>query len=297
MTREADAFARWLDVAVRGLPDAAAARARAEFTAHFEDFAAEQVGEGASPEEAEQAALAALGAPNACARGLLDAHLGQRHYRIGALLSIWIIAVIFVVPLLHPMLGMAALSMAERLFFTAAQIALFVPTALALRAFTRLLEWRFGTAELSGSYRLIVVSLFTYLFLDTLTLFLFGYAAQYGNGRSPFAVTTLLEFMITAAAMLAYLVTGFGMLRLTLDLWRIKVSLYGLRLLIMALINLLGFFLIGTGLAIILSNRTVEYVFVAFGNLTHLLLWPVLILLFFRATFQGGGQTVPTRLA
>lgn len=76
---------RWLDQATRGVPRRRVDSIRAELTAHFEDTTADLLEQGIPPATAQQRALAALGDPQAVARGFNGVHHSPHHYLVAAL--------------------------------------------------------------------------------------------------------------------------------------------------------------------------------------------------------------------
>src|SRR5690349_20478008 len=77
-------FERWLKRATKRLPSETAEIVREELTAHFEDAVADYLAEGKTPQEAQQAALLALGDEGEISDGFQQTHFAGRRYLIAA---------------------------------------------------------------------------------------------------------------------------------------------------------------------------------------------------------------------
>lgn len=86
----------WLDAATAGLPVSASDKFRAEIADHFAESIGTHVGAGLSADDAERAALAALGDPQAVGRRLRDGHFSRREYMRGgaAVLAMLLISLV-----------------------------------------------------------------------------------------------------------------------------------------------------------------------------------------------------------
>ena len=84
-THPSPRLAKWLEIALDGLPHDAIRTSAAEFDAHFADAVAEAIAGGQSQNEAEKAALNDLGSAHQVNRALRDAHLGRRFYLVAAI--------------------------------------------------------------------------------------------------------------------------------------------------------------------------------------------------------------------
>src|SRR5689334_11392718 len=77
-------FERWLKRATKRLPADTAAIVREELTAHFEDALEDYLAAGRTPQEAQQAALLALGDGAEVAEGFQQTHFSGRRYLLAA---------------------------------------------------------------------------------------------------------------------------------------------------------------------------------------------------------------------
>jgi hypothetical protein len=111
------ALDQWLDRATRGVSPRWAASIRAELTAHFEDTTADLLRQGVPSGVARQQALAALGDPQAVARGFKDVHHDRRHYLMAALACVLLLVENFDLPQQFLMPDWADGSAPSRIFY------------------------------------------------------------------------------------------------------------------------------------------------------------------------------------
>jgi hypothetical protein len=273
----------WLKTATHGLPSREAAITEMEIKSHYEDACDDYRAQGESAEEAHRQAMIDLGAADTTSAGLRDTHVGSRRYILAAALSLVVVAVLLSFPRLHTMIGFSPLSTSEILFYALFTAMMYIPTIIVVSILKNLLEWRFRVSRLRLPYMLLTGGLLTYLTLDDLTLFVYRYAVGYGNGHSPLVTGTLIETIVALAVYLAQIATAAGVILFVGRVWPYRDRMYGLGTLITLLMTILALSVAGAATALVFRFHTAEMLLVLLGNLTHMLLWPIFTLLFYRA--------------
>ncbi len=281
-THPSPMLANWREIALDGLPHDVNRTSAAEFDAHFADGVAERIAEGQALLEAQKATLDALGSASQVNRALRDAHLGRWSYRLAALLSMFNIIALMIVPMLHDALLPTFTHATKTAFLIAANVALFIPTIIVLNIYRRLLEWRFGVAGLHGLVRVISASLLLYLMADMVGMALYDASIAYFNPPILSAETPLPQWILSIVAAAVLIVCGLVLLVLAARLLKEGVNAAGLSQFAAVLIGVLGVALSGVGVSLIIGFQGALLPLMALDMLAHFLVWPVLTLLFYR---------------
>jgi hypothetical protein len=288
-------LAQWLRAATHGLPAHEATITEMELKSHYEDACDDYQAQGKSVEEAHRQAMIDLGAPDTTSAGLRDVHVGTRRYSLAAALSLVIVAVLLGFPRLHMMIGFSPLSTSEILFYVLFTAMMYIPSITVVSILKNLLEWRFQVSGLRLPFLVLTGGLLIYVTLDDLTLFVYRYSVGYGNGQSPFITGTFIETIVASVVYLAQIATAAGVILFVRRLWPYRDRMYGLGTLITLLMTLLALSVAGTATALVFRFHTAEMLLMLLENLTHMLLWPIFTLIFYRAISRGA--ELPRRFA
>lgn len=275
---------RWLQNATAGLPLDVSAVVQAEFIAHIEDAMEEYMDQGMSESEAQRRALHDLGAAEAVAQGMNDVHRGRRTYLSGFWASLSVLVALFGTPALYQVLGLSAADLAAELLFATGQLLLLSLTLVALMAFRCLLTWHAGLPVSARLIQIIggglVVSVVTGVVL-MLRTGLEGEVQAIGDADGAFE--TLLVVLVQAGQIAG----GSALVLLAARMIRHGDSLYGLGKPLALTVLLLGGGLAITGLLWDIGLDVPGDITYMLVMLAHVLLWPVMTLVFFRALYRS----------
>jgi hypothetical protein len=273
---------RWLETATAGLPTAAAALTRAEIEAHYEDALADYLEQGLPQAEAHARTMADLGAADVTADGLCDVHRGRRHYAIATLLSLLTFFVIFVIPAQFFHAGYGE----DSLPILAAYIMRGGLMIYVMLVFRWLLSWRFRIPAAIPPLNLLMAGLALETIGMVLAILITGTSNYADISRPLYQSETLIQLVLLVITQAGRVAASLGALRIGYLLARSESHLYGLRLPMAVLTTAMG---LGLALAIGLPYFTMEggLLITAFLLITHVLVWPALTLLFFRAAYRS----------
>jgi hypothetical protein len=274
-----------------------AAFTQEELAAHYQDAVEAYLETGLAPAEAHRQALADLGEANLTSNGLKDAHLGHKRYIWATVASMINLAALLLLPFLYMMLGFKEDGTGAVILFIAADLILLGATVFVLLAMKQMLAWRFGLPQLGRAIWLAVGGLTVQVGADVASLLLFGYSHNIGpSGTDPlFSAVSGLDVALKLISLAGFLAIGLGLLQLARHLFRMEDNLYGLRKPVAILMGIMGFFFATAWIWLNLPLGGIAMLAGLIVQLAHLLLWPLLILLFFRAVYRP--PRYPTPLA
>jgi hypothetical protein len=170
-------------------------------------------------------------------------------------------------------------------------------TVYVLLAFKRLLRWRFGATGLDTLFTLTAGALIVQLGADVTSQMVYSTSANLTphNFHSVLDARTWLEALIGLVTLGSFLVAGSGLIGIGVRLLKLKVSLYGLGILLAALVIVLGLSLASGVILLQLRSWPIFALVALIVVLVHMLIWPTMILLFFRAVYRSPMR--PARLA
>ncbi|MEJ2750681.1 MAG: permease prefix domain 1-containing protein [Anaerolineae bacterium] len=163
----------WLSHVTRSLPENAAQTITAEITNHFLDAVDDYMAEGLPKEAAQTRALADLGTAETINRGLKDVYHGQRLYKIGAVASMSILAILIFIPGLVYNLW-AGNTLAIQISNIIVGFVLACLTAYVLDTLRRLLIWRFGMLAIDRTFKVAIACYLLGLVADIISLAIYN---------------------------------------------------------------------------------------------------------------------------
>lgn len=283
---------QWLAVATEKLPAAITQLVTTECTDHFLDAVEDYQADGLSQTAAQIQALADLGTPEAIGRSLKDVHLGKPHYKTAALASLLILVVMMGIPML-----VYSLFAEEPRVVQMSQVAMGVLvaclTVYVLNTLRRLLLWRF---ELPGTNKPLKVAIGSYLLwltADTLSLLVYNAPLYVGSLRPLVTAVSTFDRGLIIAAWIGQVGIGLTGLLLAWSLWRAQDSLYGIGKLLAGCLVVMALPIGLAGLAANSDAETAVFVLSLLATLGHITIWPMLTLLFARATFRPPNEHPP----
>lgn len=273
---------RWLATATAGLPAEVAILTREELAAHYEDALDDYLDQGMTRADAHTRVMTDLGAAAHTAQGLSDVHRGQRHYVFAAIASLLAFCIIFVLPA-----GLYAAGVGER---SLPMLALYVarPALMIYTMFIQkwLIGWRFHLPQVAHPINLLIIGLVLESIGMIVSVFIAGSADYADISRSLMQSQTLFQAGLLVVTQAGRMAASIGALWLGYLLARTDGWLYGLRLPLAVLTMAMG---AGIGLACIVpyfSSAGSVWV-MAMVLIAHVLVWPLLTLLFFRAAYRS----------
>jgi hypothetical protein len=280
---------RWLATATRGLPADTATIIRDEIGAHYDDALSEYIAQGLIQSEAHMKAMTDLGTAEATAQGFSDVHRGQWHYMLAAVASALIMLTMLGITPLYYALGLTEGTTVCNLVFSLIDTIDTGLTVYVLLAFMRLLRWRLGVTGFDRLFRLTMGALIFQLGADVTYQMAYSYSMNIAPDNMPslLAATTWLEVAIRLVSLVSFLTAGTGLIGIGVRLLRLKVSLYGLGKPLAVLVIILGFGLASGTLLVHLHVWPLSALVGLIVSLVHTLIWPTMILIFFRAVFRN----------
>jgi hypothetical protein len=274
-----------------------AAFTREELAAHYQDAVEAYIEAGLAPAEAHERALADLGGANLTSNGLKDAHLGHKRYIWAIIASMVNLAALLLLPIFYVMFGFKEDSTGAIILFVVADLILLGATVFVLLAMKQVLAWRFGLPHLGRAIWLAVGGLAVQIGADVTSLLFFGYSHNISasNTDSIFSAVSTLDLALKLISLGGFLVLGLGLLQVAFHLFRMADNLYGLARPLAVLMLILGFFFATAWIWLNLPAGALALLAGVIVQLAHLLLWPLLILLFFRVVYRP--PRYPTRFA
>lgn len=276
--------ALWLDQACAGLPRSVQEASKRELNAHLADATDEYLAGGLDEAEAQRRALADLGPAATVAEGFKDAHLGRQRYRLAAAASAFILFTHLLAPLLYQ-LAYPYLTIA---FPVAYNLALMLPLIYVLIVLKQMLNWRFHLQGLDTPLRLAVAGLIMQFTADILMLLLYGFSMNTGIARVPgiFEAGPWHQVLVILLSMAGFALLGVGMVWISLRLARWDGRLFGLKKPLLAFTMVMGLSMATSGLWMTIGLERVLDFAGLIVLISHIFLWPLLTLLFFRAAYR-----------
>lgn len=282
----------WLSHITKGLPDDAVQTVTAEISNHFLEAVDDYMADGLSKEAAQTRALADLGAAETISRGLKDVYHGQHLYKISAVASMSILAILMFVPgLIYTV--WAGNSLAIQIGNIVIGFVLAGLTAYVLGTLRRLLVWRFGMQSLNRAFKTAIAAYLLWLAADIVSLAIYNAPLYIGSLRALSEAVTGLDKALIALAWMGQIGLGINGLSISWALWQAQDDLYRIgKILSVCLaamavpIGLSGFVVnLGWGTAV-----EILYLLVVMG---HIFVWPVITMLFIRAIFRPPAMRPP----
>jgi hypothetical protein len=287
----------WLDTATRGLPPTAASIAKNELLAHYQDAAADYGAAGRPESEAHRLALADLGQAEIAANGFKDAHLGHRRYLLATAAAMGNLLALLVFPMVYIGLNLGHRPQTGLAIFAAADFTLWGFTLIVFLVLGQLLRWRFGLTRLNGPIRLSLAGLTIQIAADVTSLLRYGYSHNISFEATPglFDMPPGPETIIKLVSFAGFLLIGIGLLQAAPHIYKLGGILYGLGKPVAILLIILGVSFATAWLWLNIPNKLPALLVGLAVQVSHLLLWPLLTLLFFRAVYRPPSR--PARLA
>lgn len=267
-------FERWLKRATKRLPTETAVIVREELTAHYEDAVADYLAEGKTQQEAQRAALLALGDEGEVSEGFQQTHFAGRRYLMAAAVGMTYPAVYL-------------LSIPFNQYFAGVMVfnpAIFLPLIYVVYGFKTLLAHRPHGTNLTpyenivhtGIVAMCVPRLFAWLIYHQ-PMIAEAYAKTFGEAHSTG------EFLLNAIAVFGLFLTSIGCVMLGERALHLPESLFGLLKpaggLVMFCGGCLALYCLGTLTGSIPVREMSEMIAVVTGMIA-VVLWAVI---FFRA--------------
>ncbi len=285
----------WLSHVTKSLPENAAQTITAEITNHFLDAVDDYMAEGLPKEAAQTRALADLGTAETINRGLKDVYHGQRLYKIGAVASMSILAILIFIPGLVYNLW-AGNTLAIQIGNIIVGFVLACLTAYVLDTLRRLLIWRFGMLALNRTFKVAIASYLLWLAADIVSLTAYNAPLYIGSLRALSEAVTEFDTVLIIAAWIGQIGLGINGFLISWSLWQAEDKLYGIGKLLAVCLAVMAVPIGLSGFAVNLGWTTaVEflYLLVVMG---HIFVWPVITMLFIRTIFRPPTMH-PTQLA
>lgn len=275
----------WLSHVTKGLPDDAAQTIKAEISAHFLDAVDDYMAEGLEKEVAQKQALIDLGAAETISRGLKDVYHGHRLYKIGAVASMSILAILIFLPGIIYSLW-AANRLAVQISNIFVGLVLAGLTAYVLDALRRLLIWRFGMVALNQAFKVAIASYLLWLAADIVSLAIYNAPLYIGSLRALSEAVTDFDKVLIVVAWIGQIGLSINGLSISWTLWRAPDGLYSLGKILAVCLTVMAVPIGLSGFAVNLGWETAVsalYLLVVTG---HIVVWPVITTLFIRAIFR-----------
>jgi hypothetical protein len=278
-------FQQWLSTATESLPTHIIQIVSSEFENHYLDAIGDLLEEGLSQEAVQIQALASLGQAKTVSRCLKDVHLGQRHYKAAAVASMLILVVLLFFPLfidtflsIHPV--------AEQVGHILTGLLLAALTAYVLNTVRRLLIWRFALQKLDRLFKIAIAGYLLWLAADILSLILYNAPLYIGSLRALHEAVNAFDKILIAAAWVGQVGLGATGMMIATSLWQSQDGLYHIG---KPLAICLGLMAVPIGLAALATNlglAVLVSILTMFVTMGHILIWPVISMLFVRAIFR-----------
>lgn len=280
-------FEQWVAQATAGLPEAVASEVVEELADHYQATVDELLAAGTAPQQASRHALSRLGSASLAADGLKDVYCGHRHYQVATLVAIATLIFYFTFPAIYAAVGGPA-GMSEKLAMALYVSLLAAPTLYVLTTLRKLFVWRFQLRDLDGYLKLAWVAFAMTVASDVIGLLAYGYSLNIGLGQPPTLSQAQwpAQFVVLVTTMVGYALLGFALSIIGWRLARWHGRLYGLRRLLAVDMFLMGPAMMTVPLWLAADVSLIQSMAFVLATAGQLFMWPLLILLFFRATFR-----------
>ena len=291
-TESAAPFRQWLSTVTDSLPTNVVQIVAAEFENHYLDTVEALLDEGFSEKEAHKQSLANLGEAATISRGLKDVHLGHRHYKTAALASLLILVVLLFFPAFIDSF-LAASSIATQVGQICTGLLLAGLTAYVLNTVRRLLIWRFALQKLDKLFKIIIIGYLVWLAADIVSLALYNAPLYIGSLRALREAINSFDTGLIAAAWLGQIGLGAAGMALAASLWSAKDNLYRIGKPLAICLALMAGPIGLASLAVNMGLLNLVLVLNMCVILGHILIWPVITMLFVRAIFRPPNAPPP----
>lgn len=285
-------FRQWLSTATESLPTHIIQIVSSEFENHYLDAIDDLLEEGLSQEEAQTQALASLGQAKAVSRCLKDVHLGRRHYKFAAVASMLILLVMLFFPVFIDSF-LAGSSVAKQVSHVLTGLLLAILTAYVLNTVRRLLIWRFALHQLDKLFKIAIASYLLWLAADTISMVLYNASLYIGSLRALNEAVNGFDKALIAAAWIGQVGLGAAGLMIAMSLWQSQDGLYRIGKPLAICLAVMAVPIGLAGLATNLDLTIVVSILTMFVVMGHILIWPVIAMLFVRAIFRPPNPQPP----
>jgi len=214
--------------------------------------------------------------------GFNDVHRGRRHYQIAAGISLLNVFIIFALPWLLESIGVAS----SPLVMMLAYVLRVVTMGYVLWTLRRLLIWRLHARDLDRSFVLLIGGIAGETLAAVLSQLLLGSTLAVDSNFVLSDATTLTQVIVVLLVIVSRIAAGWGALEMG---WRVlhvdRSQLYGLNTPLAGLALAMGVALPGMSLLAHLGAMNLAYLSMVVILLVHVLIWPLLTLIFFRAVY------------
>lgn len=278
---------RWLNEATRGLPANIAALTRAELHSHYLDGLDAHLRAGLAPDEAAQAALAALGSAAEVDNGLRSTHPSRTHLVIAMLACLFYPMAVFAAARFEADLGPYGMLMIQ----DAASV---LSLTYIIITFVRLLG--FDTPRLARPILIVLGAVVLNIFDRLVFYAIFRQLPLIGpdggvfwDSASPLSIA--MDWVFLGSEVLAAL----GVIWLGMRLLRLPERLFGLQRAAAWLLLANAPMLLSIVIALLAFNMELAGWISALADVTLTILLALMLLIFFRAAFRP--TDVPLKVA
>jgi hypothetical protein len=277
----------WLEAATDGLPPDLALTAREELTSHFMDAVEDHVSAGLTLQEAKSRALEVLGDPRKIAGGFKDAYFGRRRYRLALLFAAGILIIYLGLPFIAGLFSLTESSSLFLLFMVGYDILLFAFPYYLLDSTEKLLLWRYSFDQ-GRNFKIAKIGLAFQVVIDIISLLVLGTSMNVGVRPfpGPFEASSVVDLVLILGAIFSFLILGIGLILIGAALLRWDERLYGLRKPLGLLMIIMGVGMATSGLWLTLDSDILLTLAANVVVMSHIFLWPTMILLYFRVLFR-----------
>ena len=274
----------WLDAATDGLPVQRAKDIRMELLAHYEDAVEDYLLLGKTDAESQQQAQIDLGDCAAVNREFNNLYYGRRRSFTAlfcTFASLWL--GIGLGSIIRG-LGIEDLTTAGRLIYASGHVINLAMIVYVLLILKQLLNWQFNLSILDQPIRFIIGCAIVGLFGSTVLELIMS---SWDEVPTVFNVATAPEAFFVLIRDLAYFALGLGVYWMANCLLKTRTNIYGLGKILTIGARLMAVGIWGSLVTAYLDNLTglmISHLVLIFG---HLVTWPTLAMLFFRAAYRA----------
>ncbi len=291
-TSQPASFHQWLSTATDSLPEHIIQIVAPEFENHYLDALDDLLEEGLSEAEAQIQGLANLGQAETISRCLKDVHLGRRHYKIAAVASLLILVVLLFFPVLVESF-LAGSPVAVQAGHILTGVVLAALTAYVLNTTRRLLIWRFALQKLDRLFKVAIISYLLWLAADIISLALYNAPLYIGSLRAMNEAVNSFDKLLITAAWLGQIGLGTTGMMISTAIWQSQDGLYSIGKPLAVCLALMAVPIGLAGLAVNLDLSILVSILTTFVIMGHILIWPVIAMLFVRAIFRPPNAQPP----
>lgn len=285
-------FRQWLSIATDSLPEQVIQIVVPEFENHYLDAIDDLLEEGLSPKEAQIQVLTNLGQAETISRCLKDVHLGRRQYKVAAVASLLILVVLLFSPVFVENF-LAGRPVTVQAVYILTGVVLAALTAYVLNTTRRLLIWRFALQKLDRLFKMAIASYLLWLAADIISLASYNAPLYIGSLRAMHEAVSGFDKLLIATAWLGQIGLGATGMMISTFIWQSQDGLYSIGKPLAVCLALMAVPIGLAGLAVNLGLSMLVSILTTFVILGHVLIWPVISLLFVRAIFRPPNAQPP----